>query len=353
MKASETYFSENYAQARRRFLDMAAGAGGRLEVLPLDAKDPNGEALGIDIASFGAAAPRRVLVHSSGLHGVEGFAGSAIQLQFLDALPKLPEGCGIVLAHVLNPYGMAWLRRVNEHNVDLNRNFRIDGSHSGAPPAYAKLDAFLNPRTPPAFDFFLLRAALLIQRYGMSALKQSVVGGQYEYPNGLFFGGKQSEQGPRVYEAFLRQRLATAEKAIVIDVHTGLGKFGEDLLLVDRQDYARLSKVFGNRVTALEPEDTVAYRIDGGLESMVFRAVTNTRPIFVGQEFGTYKPTTVVHALREENRWHHYGKGTLNHRTKGALKETFAPADESWRTVVLKRGRELLDQAIAELTNDR
>lgn len=28
------------------------------------------------------------------------------------------------MVHVLNPYGMAWLRRVNENNVDLNRNFR-------------------------------------------------------------------------------------------------------------------------------------------------------------------------------------------------------------------------------------
>src|SRR5262249_41154050 len=115
------------------------------------------------------------------------------------------------------------------------------------------------------------------------------------------------------------------------------------------QDYERLSKVFGQRVTALDPDEAVAYRIDGGLESMVFRAITTTRPIFVGQEFGTYKPIKVVHALREENRWHHYGKGTLNHRRKSEIKETFAPADESWRAVVLKRGKELLDQAVAEL----
>jgi hypothetical protein len=29
----------------------------------------------------------------------------------------------VVFVHALNPYGMAWLRRVNENNIDLNRNF--------------------------------------------------------------------------------------------------------------------------------------------------------------------------------------------------------------------------------------
>jgi hypothetical protein len=29
-----------------------------------------------------------------------------------------------MLIHALNPFGFAWLRRVNEANVDLNRNFQ-------------------------------------------------------------------------------------------------------------------------------------------------------------------------------------------------------------------------------------
>src|SRR6185503_8493082 len=130
------------------------------------------------------------LVHSSGLHGVEGFAGSAIQLQLLDNLPALAPDTALVLVHILTPYGMAWLRRVNENNVDLNRNFRGDEPYSGAPPAYAKLNSFLNPASPPSADLYYAKAVFLILRYGMAALKQSVVGGQYEYPKGLFFGGK-------------------------------------------------------------------------------------------------------------------------------------------------------------------
>jgi hypothetical protein len=315
-----------------------------MQRLELACRAPDGERLGIDIAWFGTAKPRRVLVHSSGLHGVEGFAGSAIQLQLLGELPELRPDAAIVLVHILNPYGMAGLRRVNENNVDLNRNFRLPGSYSGAPPLYP--DALVNPASPPSFDFFHAKAAFLVARHGIAALKQSIAGGQYEFPKGLFFGGKQTEESPAAYEGFLRDNLAMAEKAIFIDVHTGLGKFAQDMLLVEQADYEHLRNLFGERVTALQPEDTSAYRIEGGIESMLFRVFSNIRPIFIGQEFGTYSGIQVLHALREENRWHHYGAGTLDHYTKRNLKETFCPSNERWRSAVLARGSALLKQAM-------
>jgi hypothetical protein len=341
------YFSPDYFTARNRFREAAVRAGARLETLPLLAKGPGGVQLGIDVAWAGADPPRRLLLHSSGLHGVEGFAGSAIQLRLLEDLPSLSPGTALVVAHVLNPYGMAWLRRVNENNVDLNRNFLDDRPYSGAPPAYSMLDPFLNPKSRPGRDFYFLRAAFLIMRFGMPVLRQSVVGGQYEFPNGLFFGGKQMEEGPRLYETFL-ERVRSAEKAIAIDVHTGLGKFKEDTLLVASEDFVNLRNIFGTRVTPLQPEQG-AYRIEGGIETMIFRAFTKTRPIVIGQEFGTCHSVRVLHALREENRWHHYGTGSPDHATKRHLKNVFCPDNEPWREAVLKRGGELLERAIAEL----
>ena len=349
MKSLNSYFSPDYFTARDRFRKATAKSGGRLHTLSLSAKGPGGEDLDIDVAWFGADAPRQVLLHSSGIHGVEGFAGSAIQLQLLDDLPTIPANAALVVVHILNPYGMAWLRRTNENNVDLNRNFRADGSYAGTPPSYVKLDLFLNPRTPPASDLFFAKGVCLILRYGMGALKQSVVGGQYEFPKGLFFGGKHLEEGPRKYQEFLTERLLMADKAVVLDVHTGIGRFAEDTLLVQPEDYVRLQNVFGHRVTALEPERGPAYRIEGGLQSMIFHVFSKTRPVFVGQEFGTYSGIKVLHALREENRWHHYGGGTLDHPVKKKLKKVFCPADASWREAVLKRGRELIERAIAEI----
>jgi len=332
---------------------MAATAGGRLETLSLDAKGPNDEGLGIDIAWFGAENPRRVILHSSGLHGVEGFAGSAIQLQFIANLRQLPGGTAVVIVHVLNPYGMAWLRRVNENNVDLNRNFLGDEPYAGAPAAYLTLNSFLNPPSPPASDFYFLRAAYLILRHGMSALKQGVVGGQYVVTNGLFFGGKRMEEGSGKYQSFLTRRLGSIEKAVVIDVHTGLGKHGEDSLLVETRDWLKLRKIYGERVTELQPERGPAYRIAGGLLPMISSVFAKAESHLLCQEFGTYSPARVLHALREENRWHHYGHGVpstkLNHQTKRNLKRIFCPDGEPWRQSVLNRGAELLKQALSTL----
>src|SRR5579859_3830735 len=187
MSDVECYFSPNYVTARRRFREAVAARGGHLDSLKLTAQGPAGEDLAIDIGWFGASNTRRALVHTSGVHGVEAFAGSAIQLRWLaEGIQQLPEGATIVLVHVVNPYGMAWLRRFNENNVDLNRNFLApEEKFSGSPEGYEKLDGFLNPSTPPSRDGFYLRGACLVARHGIRTLKQAIAGGQYDYPKGL------------------------------------------------------------------------------------------------------------------------------------------------------------------------
>ena len=345
MNQAANYFSPDYFTARTRFRQAVEKTGGRLHAIPIDAKGPGGEELSIDIGWFGAENPKKVLLHSSGLHGVEGFAGSAIQLDLLDSLPTLPDDTALVFIHVLNPYGMAWLRRFNENNVDLNRNFLEGGKYSGVPEKYPDLDSFLNPPSPPASDFYLLRAGWLILRYGFSAVKQATAGGQYEYPRGLFFGGKQLEQGPARYRSFVAERLASADRVFAIDVHTGLGKYGEDVLLTQQQAYSAVREKFGERVAPLNPENSPAYQTSGSIDTMLAQVFRNSKIYFVCQEFGTNSSVNVLHALREENRWVHFGGGTLEHPTKEKVKEAFYPNDDAWRLRVLERGRELFNQA--------
>ena len=56
-----------------------------------------------------------------------------------------------VLIHGVNPFGFSNLRRCNEDNVDVNRNFLESGDdYMGAPDGYAGLDSFLNPESPPS-----------------------------------------------------------------------------------------------------------------------------------------------------------------------------------------------------------
>ena len=348
------YFSPDYRTARDRFREAVHAARGRLDTIALDARGPGGEPLTIDIGSFGAERPRRVILHSSGIHGVEGFAGSAIQLQLLEAMPRLGADHAVVLVHFLNPYGGAWLRRVNEENVDLNRNFLGPGeAYAGGPAGYAALDPLLNPPSAPAQDFFYAQVLWQIAQHGLTSLKQSAAAGQYDFPRGLFFGGTRRQQGPERYEAFLRGRLAGAARVIAIDVHAGVGDYGEDLLLAEEEEYEAARLVFGSRVVLADPRRSAAYRIRGGYERMLGRVFSGAGVHFVAQEFGTYGPLHVVRALREENRWHHYGDGTLAHPSKQALREAFSPDDDAWREAVLERGQASMQQAVRALAVDR
>ena len=79
---------------------------------------------------------------------------------------------------------------------------------------------------------------------------------------------------------------------------------------------------------------------------MYLRVLGEDKVSFLAQEFGTDSAVDVLYALREENRWHHYGGGTGDHPTKRDLKESFGPNDDSWRTTVLQRGKTVFEQAI-------
>lgn len=300
------FFSPDYFTARDRFRTAVLAAGGQIESILLNAKGPASEDLTIDLGWFGCTTPRLAFVHISGLHGVEGFAGSAIQLQWLnEGLPDLGDDEAIVIIHVMNPYGMAWLRRVNENNVDLNRNFlAADEQYSGAPELYTKLNAFLNPESPATFDLFRLRAAWYRLRYG-SAFTQAITAGQYDFPRGLFYGGTKHEQTTRRFQVYIHARLVAADRLAIIDVHTG------------------------------DPTPEGSQR--GGLDGLFHRMFPATEVSFAVQEFATESPMSVVAALRGPAK----------------LLEVFCPSDPKWRENVLARGQEVITQGLAQAFSRR
>ncbi|MCP4409433.1 MAG: DUF2817 domain-containing protein [Gammaproteobacteria bacterium] len=345
------FFSEAYFPARERFLEAAVACNARVDHLALQARGPEGQSLSIDIAWRGSIRPRQVIVHQSGLHGVEGFAGSAIQLSLLTEPPAIDQDTALVLVHIINPFGMAWLRRVNERNVDLNRNCLNDGeTWQGTPQGYRMLDRLLNPPTPPGFDFFDLRAVSSILRHGFSALKQAVVAGQFDYPQGLFYGGARLQQGPSLYQAWLSEHLGTVRRILVIDVHTGLGRWAQETLFLQGSSSAAddqwLSQLLGRSLVRVQQDPTLGYEIRGGMSNLFSNLFKHAHGIYITQEFGTYPALKVIHALREENRWHFFGQGHPQHPIKQKLKRTMCPDSENWRRLILNQGITLVKKAI-------
>lgn len=348
-------FSPDYLAARARFRSSALALGCRTEAHPIGAKGPDGDELTIDVAVLGDQRPRRAVVVSSGLHGVEGYLGSAVQAALLeDRLGgfQAPPGTAIVLLHALNPYGFAFTRRVNEDNVDLNRNFLTDGEpYSGSPEKYGLLDPLLNPtKAPSSLEPFRAKAAIAILQHGMGALRDAVAGGQYDFPKGLFFGGTGPSRTQRVLHELLPRLVGTAARIVHVDFHTGLGAWGSYKLLVDHErgsdGHSALATRFGD--DAVQPWDTggVSYRIRGGMGGWCKRVVGPHYDV-VAAEFGTYPILSVISALRTENQAHHWGgaDNPATARAKERLKEIFAPASRDWRDVVVERGLRIVDQA--------
>lgn len=356
MSVEEAYHAWSYEQSRSRFREACASAGWRHEQVAIEARDVRGGELTIDAAtSVNPGATRTVLV-TSGLHGVEAPFGAAVQLRMLEASQALAErhpDVRFVLLHALNPFGYAYSRRVNEDNVDLNRNFLLHGeAYAGSPPGYKALDGLLNPKSPPrGIDLFYLRAAAAVVRQGMPALKQAIAGGQYDYPRGLFFGGHGPSQTQQALRSFLPRLLDGSERVMHVDFHTGLGRWGTYKLLTDHAslscEEATLRAAFGDEAVQLNRSDGVAYAARGSLGPWCRQLLSDVDYAYVCAEFGTYPPLRVVAGLRRENQ----GTQTLGSddpRTRAAreeLRRLFVPPSADWWNTVLPAGHAIVEQA--------
>lgn len=350
-------FSPDYLSARHRFREAATALGAKLEAYPIELDAPNGEGLTIDVAILGDANPRSVAIVSSGLHGVEGFFGSAVQLAWMTnplSTQMLPPDTSVVLLHALNPYGFAWRRRCNEDNADLNRNFLLPGEDfRGSPRRYADLDGFFNPPSPPSVqEPFRLKAIALLLRYGLTALKETLPVGQYDFPKGLFFGGHHPSKTQRILATYLPQWIAHADRVLHLDLHTGLGQRGTYKLLLGEStppDRVRgFIEQFGEDVVEISQPTGTSYRTRGSLGAWCRGTFSGCRYDFALAEFGTYPMLTVLEALRAENRAHWWSRAdsAVWERSKRRLVEAFAPADGAWRDTVVMQGLELLDRAV-------
>jgi hypothetical protein len=347
-------FSTTYHEARQKFLATAEEAGAIVQSLPLTATGPEQQPLFIDIARLGSATPDKLIIHTSGIHGVEGFAGSAIQMALLQQPPKLDEDTSLLLVHPLNPYGVAWLRRYNESNVDLNRNYMLPGkSWTGTPETYHRLNTFLNPDRPPKQDCFLLQCIYYIARYGFANVKRAIASGQFDYPRGLFYGGAAIEESYSLYRDWLQQAFPSVNQVFVIDIHTGLGPFGEGSLfhMIINTPSDELETVLDRTfVEDFADSDVGGYNLSGPHSNLYLELYENAKVDFMTQEFGTYSNLQVLGKLRAENQQHHYGDAEINHWAKQNLKDAFCPDSDKWRQQVMDQGVSLV-QAVGRYLN--
>lgn len=354
-----------YPAMRERFLQAARSAGAALveHVHPLHG--PDGSPIFTDVALLGRPDARKLMVVISGTHGVEGAYGSACQTAWLKQKSawKLQEDTAVLMIHLINPWGAAWSRRVNEDNVDLNRNF-IDWQ-AGVPEnsAYADLHAALGCTTwdGPERQKADEAMAELQNSKGQAAVSAIIEAGQYTHPDGLFFGGNGPVWSNRVLSTILNQYGQIATEVIVFDLHTGAGPYGYPALLsVSPSDHRGISwgrEIFGPAmvpvITGREARtDTgIAATATGYVSAFVRNAMPQARVLPLVIECGTLSSVEMQRAVVDDNWLHLYGKlgSELGQRIKQTLRHSFIPQDEGWQQNCLSTSLHHFDRALAAL----
>lgn len=362
MNELASYFPGSYAESRERLLKAVHGLSTRhpvcLDSRALDARGPAGETLALDFTVLGARKPRQALVLSSGTHGVEGYTGAAIQHYVLDrVLPglSLAADTAVIVQHANNPYGFAWHRRVNENNVDFNRNFPAHFDSTLCDPDYERLHDVLNPADlEPAHEADRRRVIdAYIAEHGLRRFQQAAVGGQYRYPRGIQFGGARREQGAQHLLDLVGEYLSEAHTVVWLDFHTGLGDFAACELVTgapaDSACYALSRQVWPGWVKSATAGESVSTPLNGLLDRGLEAALPGgCRFAFAYPEYGTYEPMRIILAMRSDNWVHQYGDpfDATGRALKAELLEAFRPADLGWQHRIVATGAELVDLAI-------
>jgi hypothetical protein len=298
----------------------------------------------------------KVILLTTGEHGVEGYVGSAMQQRFIDHfLPQLnPQDTGILLVHAINPWGMKYHRRVNANNVDLNRNFLWGHPFDPAfNPGYARVARTMNPtgiiKSMLSIELnFYSHLLYDLLRLGKTGFEGASLIGQYCDPHGLYYGGLETQEETRLMIDLYRQTFAPFDQVLHLDMHTGYGPRYQ-MSVVNSAYEKRTSQECVTRfsyplVVAVSPEEF--YPIQGDMIDYVYAMCQQEFPekrlYACSFEFGTEPRQTLglVHcppAMVHENHlfWHGATRNPLKTRIQHDFEELFNPRAPDWRAKAL------------------
>lgn len=298
---------------------------------------------------------KNVIVVISGTHGLEGGAGSHVQLQLADKIKSLcGSGIGVMLIHALNPYGYHHGRRVDAENIDVNRS---GGTDFMTRSAYKEVRHLVEPTVWSAASERLLREQfenLDTKRYCQAA----IMGGQFDHPTGLFYGGSADmcwsmQVLHKITEDFLASGMFSRGKRIAfIDVHTGLGDYGrgelyspawgvEDPLAAKTQSWlGRLGKEV--QFPLVQDVRSSSSPVSGDILTALLRFLPYDTVMPIAVEMGTtWRVADLVVALTAEN-WIHHHPGQLSGKEEESIRQQinqgfFPQDDQKWLDLVWGR----------------
>jgi hypothetical protein len=347
------HFSSSYRIARERFLAAAAAAGAAVQTHAHPLQGLEGETVATDTALAGSVDAPALMIVSSGTHGPEGFAGSACQLGLLgDPLLARATAAGIavLLVHAVNPFGFSHLKRTNEDNIDLNRNFNDFSQPYPPNETYEQVHpALVPPHWPPSDADETRLAAAMKAVEGQRT--PGVSSGQATHSDGLFYAGTAPTWSNRTIRAILRQHGSGRRQIAWIDIHTGLGPYGHGEKIFGRHPPETLQRArswWGRDLIASLQAQSVSPRTTGHITGSAPEECPDAAITPMTLEYGTLPNPQVRRALRGE-AWlagHPDAPRGLADAIRRETRDAFYVDADDWKGMILGQFRALALQTI-------
>ncbi len=295
-----------------------------------------------------------LIVLTTGVHGMEGYIGSVmLDVFFEEIYPTLnTETTGILIIANVNPYGMKYMRRYNENNVDLNRNFIMDWENFdlSSNKDYPEVKDFLQPEGKignalwheVGFYASLAKEALT---KGADKVSDALLTGQYEYPDGVYYGGNGDEISTAYLKGVFNDCLdGEYENIVHIDVHSGYGPRYNMVIfnsVYETMTEAETKAAFGYDYVISHDSESF-YATTGDTTDYFYRLAeskdTDKELFSTCFEFGTIGDSFMDSILSlkytvDENRQHRFPSSskTTAEVVKENYYELFYPTETQWR----------------------
>lgn len=298
---------------------------------------------------------KNLVVLTTGVHGIEGYIGSVmLDVFWQEIYPDLnKENTGVLVIANVNPYGMKHHRRYNENNVDLNRNFIIDWEafDTTVNKDYPKVDQFLGPQKKMGNALwheagFYASMVKEVVANGADSISNALLGGQYEYPQGVYYGGAGDEQSTTYVKDVFEWTLGDSqyENVVHIDVHSGYGPRYNMVIfnsVYETMNEAETKALFGyDNVISYDSESF--YATTGDTTDFYYRLKeqmgSETALFSTCFEFGTIGDSFLDSIISmkytiEENQdyWYPTTDKVMNAIVKERYQELFYPTEMEWR----------------------
>ena len=359
---ADNFFREDYASARDLFIRACRASGAEPRTWAHPIPGPDGLALSTESAYWGDPGAAKLLVLISGVHGVETLCGSGCQSGSLTQglAGSLPRDTALLMVHAINPWGAAHLRRNNEDNVDLCRNFLDFSQPLPVRPIYEDVHAILScpDLHGPRRDAADRELAEFRSRRGIPATIEALMGGQYQHADGFGFGGHAPVWSNRIITRILQEHGSHARHVCLIEYHSGLGPYayGTTVTMHTGEALQRARRWYGEWVLApneRKPGDSGEFfRVQGHSTDGYVHTLPSAQVTSIVLEYGTYAPFNILPVMLQDHWLAQFGDATSaeGRAIRAELLRLHYPQDVEWRQSVWERSQQVIRQSLRGLS---